>query len=104
MILLKKIAVYGVYVAKVPVRQRYWKRRKDGIKQRYCKKTKRMKKVVMSGRYEFHGKGRDLYRAIMKALTIVPKGYIIVSAEKFLSRPMIYGYEGKWIDREVESG
>ena len=100
----KKIAVYGSYLAKVPVRQRYWKRRKDGIKQRYWKKTTRMKKVVMSGRYEFHGKGRDLYRAIMKALTIVPKGYIIVSAEKFLSRPMKYGYEGKWIDREVESG
>ena len=102
--MLKKIAVYGSYLAKVPVRQRYWKRRRDGIKQRYWKKTTRMKKVVMSGRYEFHGKGRDLYRAIMKALTIVPKGYIIVSAEKFLSRPMIYGYEGKWIDREVESG
>ena len=108
----KKIAVYGTYEAKIPVRQRYWKwiyHRKGSkagqkwYKRRVWKKTTRTNKVVMSGRYEFHGKGRDLYRAIMKALTIVPKGYIIVSAEKFLSRPMKYGYEGKWIDREVES-
>ena len=109
----KKIAIYGSYIAKVPVRQRYWKwicHRKGPeagqrwYKRRVWKKTKRMKKVVMSGRYEFYGNGRDLYKAILKALRIVPKGFVIVSAEKFLSRPMIYGYEGKWIDREVESG
>jgi len=108
----KKIAVYGTYEAKIPVRQRYrkWIYHRKGpkagqkwYKRRVWKKTTRTKKVVMSGRYEFHGKGRDLYRAIVKALTIVPKGYIIVSAEKFLLRPMKYGYEGKWIDREVES-
>jgi hypothetical protein len=29
--MMKKIAVYGSYEAKVPVRQRYWKLRKDGI-------------------------------------------------------------------------
>ena len=111
--LTKKIAMYGSYIAKVPVRQRYWKwiyHRKGPeagqrwYKRRVWKKTKRMKKVVMSGRYEFYGKGRDLYRAIIQALTIVPKGYIIVSAEKFLSHPEKYGYEGKWIDREVVSG
>ena len=109
----KKIAVYGTYEAKIPVRQRYWKwiyHRKGSkagqkwYKRRVWKKTTRTKKVVMSGRYEFHGKGRDLYRAIMKALTIVPKCYITVSAEKFLSRPMKYGYEGNWIDREIVSG
>jgi hypothetical protein len=51
----KKIAVYGTFEAKVPVRQRYWKRRRDDVKQRYWKKTTQMKKVAMSGRYEFHG-------------------------------------------------
>ena len=111
--MLKKIAIYGSYITKVPVRQRFlkWiyhrkgpKAGKKWYKRRVWKITKRMKKALKSGRYEFYGKGRDLYRAILKALTIVPKGYIIVSAEKFLSRPMIYGYEGKWIDREVESG
>ena len=58
----------------------------------------------MSGRYEFYGKGRNLYKAILKALNIVPKGFVDVSAEKFLRDPMKYGYEGKWIDREVVSG
>lgn len=33
--MVKKIAVYGSYKAKVPVWQRYWKLRKDGIRQRY---------------------------------------------------------------------
>jgi hypothetical protein len=56
------------------------------------------------GRYEFYGKGRDLYKAIVISLNIVPKGFVDVSAERFLRDPMRYGYEGKWIDREVESG
>jgi hypothetical protein len=100
----KKIAVYGTYVAKVPVKQRYWKKRKDGIRQRYWKRTKRLKRVVMSGRYEFYGKGKDLYKAILIALNIVPKEFVDVSAEMFLRDPLSYGYEGKWIDRTVESG
>ena len=100
----KKIAMYGHYLAKVPVKQRYWKRRIDGIKQRYWKITKRMKKVLMSGRYEFYGKGKDLYKAILKALRIMPKGFVDVSAEMFLRDPMKYGYEGKWLDREIVSG
>lgn len=99
----KKIAVYGAYKTKVPVRQRYWKRRRDGILQRYWKKTKRMKKVVRSGRYEFHGKGRDLYKAVVKAHHFMPKGFVDVSATEFLERPERYGFEGEWVDREVES-
>ena len=80
----KKIAVYGTFLAKVQVRQRYWKRRIDGVKQRYWKKTTRMKRVVMRGRYEFHGKGRHLYRAVVKAHQLMPKGFIDVSAKEFL--------------------
>ena len=111
--LTKKIAIYGSYVAKVPVRQRYWKwicHRKGAktgqkwYKRRVWKKTKGLKRVVMSGRYEFYGKGSDLYNAILKALRIVPKGFVDVSAEMFLIDPMKYGYEGMWIDREVVSG
>jgi len=99
----KKIAVYGSYEAKVPVFQRYWKRRVDGILQRYRKKTTRMKKVEMSGRYEFSGKGKDLYKALVKAHRIMPKGFVDVSAEKFLKQPEEYGYEGEWIEREIKS-
>jgi hypothetical protein len=101
--LVKKIAVYGSYVAKIPVRQRYWKKRKDGVRQRYWKQTKRKKTVEDSGRYEFHGTGKDLYKAVVKAHRIVPKGFVTVSAEKFVEQPEQYGFPGEWIDREVES-
>lgn len=99
----KKIAVYGSYEAKVPVRQRYWKRRRDGIRQRYWKKTTRMKRVEKRGRYEFHGRGRDLFKAVKKAHRFMPRGYVDVSAEKFLEHPERYGQEGYWIEREVVS-
>lgn len=100
----KKIAVYGSYEAKVPVKQRYWKRRRDGIKQRYWKiKHGVFKKAEFSGRYEFHGKGKDLYKAVVKAHEIMPKGFVDVPAEKYLNNPEKYGQEGIWIDKKVES-
>lgn len=101
--MVKKIAVYGSFEAKILVKQRYWKRRKDGVKQRYWKKTTRTKKAVESGRYEFHGKSKDLYKAVVLAHRLVPKGFIDVSAKKFLEQPDEYGFEGGWIDREVKS-
>ena len=100
----KKIAVYGSYEAKVPVKQRYWKRRVDGIMQRYWKtKHGSFKTVEGKGRYEFHGQGRELYRAVVQAHRTVPKGYVDVSAEQFLKEPEKYGVEGRWIDRDIES-
>lgn len=101
--MVKKIAVYGSYEAKVPTKQRYWKKRKDGIRQRYWKVTRRKKKVEGKGRYEFHGKGKDLYKAVVKAHEVVPKGFVDVNAEEFLRHPEKYGYEGEWIDREILS-
>ncbi|MDH5481478.1 MAG: hypothetical protein OEY22_01165 [Candidatus Bathyarchaeota archaeon] len=101
--MVKRIAIYGSYEAKVPVKQRFWVKRKDGILQRYWKTTKRMKAVEMSGRYEFHGKGKNLYKAVVKAHTFVPRGFVDVSAEKFVGHPEKYGLEGEWIDKEVES-
>jgi hypothetical protein len=101
--LVKKIAVYGSYRAKVTVRQRYWRKRKDGFRQRYWRQTKRKKTVKASGRYEFFGTGKDLYKAVVKAHRIVPKGFVTVSAEKFVLEPEQYGYPGEWIEKEVES-
>jgi len=101
--MVKQIAVYGSYRAKVPVRQRYWKKRADGVQQRYWKQTKRKKTVEAKGRYEFSGKGKDLYRAVVKAHKIVPKGFVIVSAEKFVEQPERYGCPGEWIEKEVVS-
>jgi hypothetical protein len=101
-LMVKKIAVYGSYEAKVRVKQRYWKMRKDGIKQRYWKKTKRTKTIEQSGRYEFYGKGRELYKATIKAHQFMPKGFVHVSAKKFLENPEKYGLEGEWIEKEIE--
>jgi len=101
--MVKKIAVYGSYQAKIPLKQRYWKKRKDGIRQRYWKLTSRKKTVEGKGRYEFHGKGKDLYKAVVKAHQIVPKGYVDVSAEEFLQNPEKYGSEGFWIEKDVVS-
>jgi hypothetical protein len=101
--MVKKIAVYGSYEAKTPVKQRYWVKRKDGIRQRYWKKTTRTKTVEKTGRYEFSGKGKDLYKAVIEAHRIVPKGFVDVSAEEFLKHPEKYGSEGEWTDREIKS-
>lgn len=101
--MVKKIAVYGSYKVKTPVKQRYWIKRKDGIRQRYWKRTKLKKTVEMKGRYEFSGKGKDLYKAVVKAHEIVPKGFVDVSAEEFLKHPEKYGSEGYWIEKDIIS-
>ena len=112
--MVKKIAVYGTYktTKKVLVPQRYWKwifhnkgtlAGKKWYKRRVWKKAKRLKKVVGKGRYEFHGSGKDLYKAVLKAQSYMSKGYVDVSAKKFVECPEEYGFEGEWIDREVES-
>ncbi len=71
-------------------------------RQRYLKNTKQTKKVEKSRRYEFSGSGKDLYKAIVKAHDVVPRGFVRVSAEKFLKHPERYGTVGDWVDREVE--
>ena len=101
--MVKKIAVYGTFETTEHVKQRYWKVRKDGIKQRYWKKTTRTKKVVKKGRYEFHGSGKDLYKAVVKAKKIVPKGYIDIPAKDFLKNPRRYGEKGTWIESDIDS-
>lgn len=101
--MVKKIAVYGSYEARVPSKQRYWIKRRDGIRQRYWKLTGRKKTVEMKGRYEFYGKGKDLYKAVVKAHQLMPKGFVDVSAEEFLRQPEKYGFEGEWTEKEIES-
>ena len=59
-----------------------------------------------SRRYEFAGRGRDLYRAVRLAQSIVPSNknrFVTVSAREFLSRPFHYGVRGVWVDKEIES-
>ena len=101
--MVKKIAIYGSYTAKVPVRQRYWKKRKDGVRQRYWKRTRQLRKETLSGRYEFHGTGRELYKAVAFAHRYMPKGFVDVSADGFTQHPEQYGLEGQWIEHDIES-
>ena len=101
--MVKGIAVYGTFVIYEPVRQRYWIKRKDGVKQRYWKKTTRMKKVEKTGRFELHGPGKELYKSVVEALHRVPQGHIEVSTEEFLRAPEAYSQEGYWIEREIVS-
>jgi hypothetical protein len=49
------------------------------------------------------GIGKDLYKAVITAHNVVPKGYVTVDAEKFLGNPDNYSSEGVWIEKEVES-
>ena len=99
----KKIAVYGNYKATVLVRQRYWKKRKDGLKQRYWKSAEKTKGKTLSGRYEFSGTGKELYKAVAKAYHTVPSGFVDTSSKECLKNPKKYGFAGKWVEREVES-
>ena len=55
-------------------------------------------------RYDFHGTGRELQRAITLAHRIVPKRrFVRISARDFLANPFRYGERGYWIDRDVKS-
>ena len=108
----KGIAVYGTFVTYEPVYQRYrkWIYHRTGpkagqqwYKKRVWKKTTRMKKVEKTGRYEFHGPGKELYRSVIEAIYRVPKGHVEVSTEEFLRTPEEYSQEGYWIEREIVS-
>lgn len=110
--MVKGIAVYGAYVAYEPVRQRYWKwiyhrtgakAGEQWYKRRVWRTTKAMKKVMKTGRYEFHGPGGDLYRAVIEAKRRVPRGHVEVSAEEFLMAPEEYSQEGYWVESKVVS-
>ena len=101
--MVKRIAVYGTYKNTVQFKQRVWKKRKDGLRQRYWKKITKTIGKRAKGRFEFQGMGKDLYKAIIQAHNIMPKGYVSVDAKKFVDKPEDYGTEGIWIDKEVES-
>ena len=103
--MVKRLSVYGDYeTSKWVIRkQRSWIRRRDGVWQRYWYKTRVKVTVEESGRYEFYGRGRDLYRAVRLSQHYMPKGYVEVEARDFIENPEKYGVEGEWIWREVES-
>jgi len=102
---VKRLSVYGDYETTewVTVKQRSWIQRVDGVWQRYWKKTRVPVTVERSGRYEFTGTGKDLYRAVKLAHHYMPRGYVEVDARDFLENPEDYGVLGEWVDRDIES-
>jgi len=102
---VKRLSVYGDYETTkwVIMKQRSWIQRRDGVWQRYWYKTRVKVTVEESGRYEFYGRGRDLYRAVRLAQHYMPKGYVEVEARDFIENPEEYGVPGEWIWREIES-
>jgi len=98
--------MYGVFRALVPEKERRWKLRIDGVRQRYWYNTGRKQEVVMRGRFEFEGTGRDLRRAVelvIREFLVPRKQFVIVRAKEFLRHPKKYSRTGMWIERDVES-
>jgi len=113
---VKELATYGTFMVyrEVTHRQRYWKwiYHRTGplagerwYKRRVWKTVTRRRAVRGKGRYELHGTGRELMRAIIdiKYVPRVPRGYIRVSARDFLDNEDEYSEEGYWIRLEIES-
>ena len=97
--------MYGAYQTKRIVRRKQpvWTQRRDGIIQRYHKWIWVRVITEEKGRYEFSGRGRDLYHAIRIATKHPPNGYVDVEASDFIENPLEYSVSGEWIWYEIES-
>jgi len=94
----RSVAMYGVYQTErlVRAKQPVYIRRSDGVTQRYWK-WKTVKIVSEErGRYEFYGRGRDLYEAIRIASKRPPNKYVDVDAREFVRNPGDYSVDGVW--------
>ena len=97
--------MYGAYQTEKVVSRKepIWIQRRDGIIQRYHKWIRIRVIIEEKGRYEFYGRGRDLYRAIRLATKHPPDGYVDVDARDFIENPQEYSVSGEWIWYEIES-
>jgi hypothetical protein len=103
--LARSVAMYGVYETERWVRRKQSVpiRRRDGIVQRYW--TWKETKIVIQerGRYEFYGRGRDLYEAIRIATRRPPNKYVDVDARVFIRNPKKYSVNGVWVHYDINS-
>ena len=99
------VAMYGTYQTEKVIRRKVpvytWRR--DGVIQRYHKWTYIRVVAEERGRYEFSGKGRDLFRAIIIAMKHPPNGFVDVDASDFIANPREYSVSGEWIDYVIDS-
>ena len=106
------VAFYGStrYRTKVKVsyKQRYWKRRKDGVRQRYTKRvTAHRTRMVKGGqRLTVYGSPEQVKQVKHKVASegwIPKKKYVDrVNAEVFLQHPRKYARHGKWTKFEEQ--
>jgi hypothetical protein len=102
------IAIYGTtrYKAKVQTtyKQRYWKKRSDGIRQRYRKTVTRTTSRYVKGgqRLTIYGSAQDVAAATRKVHNEgwIPKKMYEdkVSAKGFLLNPKAHARKGEWVD------
>ena len=106
------VAFYGTtrYKTKVTLtyKQRYLKKRKDNIKQRYWKKVTVTKTKYVKGgqRLTVYGSPQEITE-VKKKMTLehwIPKKKYVdkVSAELFLRHPTKYARHGKWTKFEEQ--
>ena len=97
--------MYGVYSTEkwVRAKQPVWIRRSDVVVQRYWK-WKEVKIVTEErGRYEFYGRGRDLYEAIRIARYSPPNKFVDVDAREYIRNPRKYSVDGVWVRYDIDS-
>jgi len=100
------ISIYGTTTYKKAkthtYKQRYWKKRADGIKQRYRKKVTRTQRYQVKGgkRITIYGTAKEVAEAkkMIHQQQLIPKKEYEdkVSAEIFLKTPEKYTHKGKW--------
>lgn len=103
----KVISMYGSkYVMKRHTyKQRYWKTRKDGVKQRYWIKVTRQQRYRKGVRFDIEGSGKELYKAIkfvMRKRLVPRERHIEVEAEEFLRHPYWYSELGEWTTKRPD--
>ena len=99
------VAMYGKYATEkwVRAKQPVYIRRRDGVIQRYWM-WKEVKIITEeSGRYEFYGRGRDLYEAIRIAHHYPPNKFVEVDAREFIRNPRKFSVDGVWVSYDIES-
>lgn len=103
------VSVYGKakreYITKeYTCKRHYWKRRSDGVRQRYLKKVT-VKGHTITGkaretRFTFYGDAKECKDAVqkMRDLSLVPIKQFAdrINAYWFLHNPLKYGTKGEW--------
>ena len=86
-----------------PRRQRYWRRRSDGVRQRYWVGQKSPIKVRESARVDLYSYStRELREAIKISYDDPPRGRIAVNAGHYIKYHQNYSCNGRWVTSTLD--